>query len=220
MRAARWALAGLLVPAALASADTINIAGDGALGDFTGSLDLTGSILTVTLTNTSPAANGGFLTGFVFNGRDGATATFDVAASSANVASFQDVAPTEDAPPFGTFEFGAALGGDWTGGGSPNDGLGVGDTGTFVFNTTGADTVEDFFSDFGVLKEAKNGDPAEYSDVVFAVRFKGFEDEGSDKVPGTETPPPPVVPLPPAVLGGLGLLGVLAARRVRRGATA
>jgi hypothetical protein len=111
-----------------------------------------------------------------------------------NPAPFQFV-QNESGSPFGTFDFGAALGGDFLGGGSPTDGIAVGDSRTFAFNVTGSDAdaigAGDFVSD------------------GFLVRFRGFEDDGSDKVPGR------IVPTPAAVIAGLALLGLVGIQRRR-----
>ena len=59
-------LAGLVLIPAIASA--VPIFGTGALGSFTGDFDFSASpdgssgVITINLTNTSPAANGGFIT--------------------------------------------------------------------------------------------------------------------------------------------------------------
>ncbi len=180
------ALAALMLPVA-AMADTIS--GTGPLGSFTGTFDYvatdsTTATLTVTLTNTSPAANGGYITGFVFNNPDnlitGVTLTqgngFDLMFDNDNVSG----------QPYGQFDIGAALGGSFEGGGDPKPGIPVGETWTFVFEFTGTnlDTLSNssFFNTWSV-----NGS----SSAAFLVRFRGFENNGSDKVPGTPGNPVP-----------------------------
>jgi hypothetical protein len=180
------ALAALMVPAAV-MADPIS--GTGSLGSFTGTFDYVATdsgnaTLTITLTNTSPAANGGFITGFVFNNPGdlitGVTLTqgngFDLLFDNDSV----------NGQPYGQFDIGAALGGNFEGGGNPNDGIPVGDTWTFVFEFTGTDldTLDQsaFFDTWSVEGS---------STAAFLVRFKGFEDGGSDKVPGDNPPPVP-----------------------------
>ncbi len=179
------------------------------LGSFTGSLayefdpfaDI--GFLTVTLTNTSDPDNGGFITGFVFNiasADDDASATFTSGSHP-----FENLTDGGlKAEPFGNpFDAGAALGGAFLGGESPTDGIAVGDTGIFEFDVMAFDA-----ADLTALSFLSGG-PYEFN---FIVRFRGFENGDSDKVPGT------IIPLPPGLaLGGLGLLGAMfGARRVRR----
>lgn len=189
--------------AASAGADTIQIFGDTGnstegLGNFDGSVTYTPTMgnmgqLLISLTNTSDAGNGGFITAFVFNTGDAENVDVDFISGAANFAGISDV----NAQPFGMdFVAGAsATGGQFEGGGNPTDGLAVGSTGNFEFKITAdnadALTAEDFLSG-----------PYDFN---FIVRFRGFEDDGSDKVPAT------VIPLPPAgvmAAAGLMLIGV------------
>ncbi len=189
-----------------ANADIINIFADTAnsewgLGDFTGTLqyeykmgDL--GLLTVVLNNTSDEANFGWITGFIFN-----YSTSDKASTAALTSAthpFED-APGQNGMPYGNpFMAGAALGGDWQGGGAGNPelGIGVGDTGTFSFDITATDA--DLLSAGSFLQGPY--------DFNFIVRFLGFKDKESDKVPAVPAP------------GALALLGLgaLAHRRRRR----
>jgi MYXO-CTERM domain-containing protein len=187
-----------------AHADLIGIQSNPAastegLGTFTGSIDYTAatSTLIISLTNTSPLANGGFITGFVFNIDSvdaGASATLQAGATHP----FLNTG-TESASPFGNYEAGAALGGDWTGGGSPNSGIAVGGTGMFTFLVSASDSLSLTASDFITSQGPSQWD--------FVVRFRGFVDGGSDKVPG-------VVPGPPAL--ALLLLGLAGTGRRRK----
>ncbi|HYE63597.1 MAG TPA: hypothetical protein VD997_16520 [Phycisphaerales bacterium] len=202
-------VSGVLALTGAASADVIQFTSDSMastenLGSFEGSLDYNPAQqkLTITITNTSPVANGGFLTGLAF--RIGSS---DAAASAILVTgpvNFQNLGPAE-APPFGHFVAGAALDADWTGGGQPSRGLGVGQTGVFEFNVTASD---------GAALEALDFiDVANHPGPDMVVRFRGFADGGSDKVPAR---PDEVVPAPAgvAVLSAAGLL--VATRRRRR----
>jgi MYXO-CTERM domain-containing protein len=210
MKFALCAVAGVSAFSAIASADFVQIAGNPAasaegLGDFDGSIEytfdaLTGGELTITLTNTSPAANGGFLTGFVFNinsvdGGAHAMLTDDGAFNG-----FDDTG-VESAPPFGTYDAGAALNGNWSGGGSPAGGIGIMQTGVFTFDVMAADA-----STLTALSFITG--PLDYN---FVVRFRGFKDGGSDKVPGQVVPAPGAM----ALLSLAGLAGVSRRRSVR-----
>jgi hypothetical protein len=192
------AMATLAGGASRADAAAVNISGNGALGDFTGSLDLTGSTLTLVINNTSPVDNGGYITGIAFSGAGSASAS-----ATSLPANWVELTGPVSIAPFGDAEFGVALDSQnpsWLGGGSPQDGIAVGGSAMFVFATTGSTDVNDFAG--GLY-----------------VRFRGFEDEGSDKVPGTPDeppPPPPAVPLPAAAWMGLTTLGGLAVRQYRR----
>ena len=205
---ALFATAGVVVLGAssLASADTIQIFADTTnsaegIGDFTGSLtydfivgDL--GVLTVDLTNTSDPGNGGWLTGFIFNI---ASSDPDAAAPyTGGTHPFED-APGQNGAPYGNpFLAGAALGGHWLGGGFPGDGIAVGDSGSFSFDVLASDAASLRASSF------LEG-PYQFN---FMVRFRGFLDGNSDKVPAVPAP------------GALALLGfaALARRRRRRSA--
>lgn len=205
-RMAMMGLSAALASMAAASAATASVfafhsnPGNEGLGSFTGNMEWIYPAdgtdcgqLVVSLTNTSPRANGGYLTGFGFNAIDGIEVTLlGDDAEWSQIANFS-------ATPYGTFDWGAALGGNFLGGGSPKAGIAVGETREFVFEVC-ADAAllavldaDDFFEDdFG---------------YGFVTRFKGFNDGGSDKVTG-------YVPAPGAV-ALLALAGL--AQRRRRG---
>ena len=183
---------------------------ESGLGRFTGSVeyfDLT-STLVVTLTNTSDLSNGGYITGFLFN-----IASSDPRASASLLDSPAPTHPFENCTgnglsgqPFGNpFTAGAAMGGDFLGGGSPVKGIAVGDTGTFSFHVNAADA--NFLSAMNFI----TGGPYDFN---FLVRFRGFDDGGSDKVPVHTN----FVPLPPALpLGATGLVfAIIGSWRMRR----
>jgi len=207
-------------------ADTIGITSAGgtsteSLGSFTGIVEFNangfngGADLSFTLTNTSPASNGGYLTGFVFNvAKPGLTVYF--ADADGKGTGFDDVTGKTGikASPFGTFEEGAALAGAFLGGGSPNAGIAVGQSRQFLFHVVGDLTdvsALTFISEESVPQGGGDGE-------VFVARFKGFFNDGSDKVvPGEVVRPPEVVPVPAAVWGGASLLGMLGlGRHLRR----
>ena len=177
------------------SAQGAFIAGSGAWGSYTGSLSYASGTgkLTIVLNNTSPALNGGFLTGFVFNIMSADAGAFASLITFSHP--FQNLV-NQSASPFGNYKGGAALGGDWLGGGSPNSGIGVGGTGTFVFQITASDSASLTDASFLSMPNANE---------AFLVRFKGFVNGESDKV---------TIPAPGA-FALLGLGGLFAARRRR-----
>ena len=208
----------VIAVAGTARADTIPITSVGgisteSLGSFTGTISFLAdgfggtakADLAVTLTNTSPAGNGGFITGFVFNLADRPDNTLSVSyVKDGKKDTFQSLTDAS-ASPFGTFEFGAATGGAWLGGGSPTSGIAVGQTRTFLFEFAGSGehtaglTAQSFLTN----------DLPSGTAYPFAVRFRGFKDGGSDKViPGVPEQPQPV-PVPAAVWGGAALLGLM-----------
>ncbi|MBL8875905.1 MAG: hypothetical protein JNM86_08940 [Phycisphaerae bacterium] len=183
---------------AAAQADLILFSKVGVSGAVNGSMDYTfvsGSLgkLTISLTNVSPAPNGGKLTGFAF---DIVSADSNASASLFSKTNANFVGMTNvSAAPFGTFDAGAALGGNWLGGGSPNGGIAVGSSATFVFNITASDASTRTAANF-----LGSGDDS------LAIRFRGFVDGGSDKL---------LVPSGGTLSLAAGGL-VLAARRRRR----
>ena len=188
-----------------APADTIEILADIAnstegIGDFTGFLSydfvMGQGVLTVELTNTADMGNRGWITGFIFNfGTDDPNAS---AMFGKGTHPFLD-APGQNGNPFGNpYLGGAALEGNWIDGGIPEDGIATGDTGIFEFAVIAKDAASLTASSFleGPYK------------FNFIVRFRGFLDDNSDKVPAIPAP------------GALALLGLgaLAQRRRRRSA--
>lgn len=189
-----------------AQADIINIgsevsASEHALGQFTGTLNYTSggansATIVISLTNTSALANGGYITALaLWHSSNAGLST--VSFVSSNDANFGGLAGPVNGAPHGNYAAGASTGGSWTGGGSPSAGLAVGESATFTFSVTGVGVGLLSASSFAHLN---NGE----WDLV--IRFRGFEDGGSDKVPANPTP------------GAAGLLamGALAATRRRR----
>lgn len=169
----------------IASADTIQIVGlksvsTESLGGYLGTLDYTPGdgvgTLAVTLENISPAANGGFITGFLFN-----IASADVNVSAVLQSATHPFQPASGngAPFGGDYMSGAALGGSFLGGGNPNSGIAHGTSGTFTFLVTAEDADQLTAASF------MEG-PYEYD---FIVRFRGFQNGGSDKVPAVQSCP-------------------------------
>jgi hypothetical protein len=185
--------------------------------------------LTITLTNTSPADNGGYLTALAFNNPGGRITGATLTPSNTNfqllgAPGFSDGV---NGSSFGHFDLGASTSNAFLGGGNPNKGIGVGQTATFLFVLTGSDLDGLDVSSFFTTLSAPPGDGS--GNVAFVGRFRGFNDGGSDKVPGVDPPvieppsfePPsfPVeqVPEPAAwVLAAVGAGLALAGWRARR----
>lgn len=203
MRAINLSVIAVLAVAAGAQADIVNISGsvldstEQTGANYAGSLNYTygggssGSLI-VSLTNTTPGGVGGFLTGFVFNINSTDAGASAILTSTTN-ANFLNTG-NEAAPPFGNFDAGAALGADWTGGGSPTGGIAVGGSAMFTFAISALDA--NTLSAASFMTGPNNWN--------FLVRFRGLANGGSDKVPGVPAP------------GALALLGLGAAAARRR----
>ncbi|MGJ8637414.1 MAG: MYXO-CTERM sorting domain-containing protein [Phycisphaerales bacterium] len=190
---------------ASASASSLTILGDASSSNgntgsaFSATLDYVFSsgnngVLTISMENTTSSSIGGFLTGFVFN-IDSVDSNATAILNSASDADFLDTG-IESASPYGMFDAGAALNANWTGGGSPSAGMAVSATESFVFSITANDaSLLSSSSFFG-------GDGS-----GFAVRFRGLNNDGSDKVLAT---------IPAPGTASLALLGLAAATRRRR----
>jgi hypothetical protein len=202
-----FVVAGLLLAAVRVSADQIDIYGNTAastsnLGNFTGNISYndtnsTTAQLIISLTNTSAPANGGFLTAFVFN-NPGDLIT-GVSLSDPNFKATL-ANNTINGAPFGQFDIAASLAGnpksEFTDGGNPSSGIGVGDSGTFTFNLSG--TRLDTLTAASFVADLSSGPGDGSGDQFFVARFRGFLNGGSDKVPGSPgnpngggNPPPP-----------------------------
>jgi hypothetical protein len=217
-------LGALLLAPSPAGAVPIPIFGSGLLGSFTGTFDYTAiddtsGTVSVSLTNTTPLGNGGFLTAFVFNlPFPGVVTAAPLTSSDTDFATIggpppppgDDFADSVNGAPFGQFDIGASTGGGFEGGGMPSLGFGPGAVATFDFALTGTGlgslTPLDFLSTLSVPPGAGQGLES------FLVRFRGFEEDGSDKVVGELGNP---IPEPgTALLLSLGLAS-LSARLLR-----
>jgi hypothetical protein len=195
------------------------LSGLNGLGNYNGTVnyvpvDATHGTLNITLNNTSPADNGGYLTAFAFNnpGRRITGATLwsgDGHFHLLGAPSFNDGV---NGAPFGGFDLGASTGNSFEGGGNPTNGIAVGHSDDFVFHLTGDGlntlTTDDFFTAYSVPP----GDGEGAQSLV--ARFRGFENGGSDKVPGID--PPLATPEPATLLMSSTGLAVLLALCYRR----
>jgi hypothetical protein len=154
------------------------------MGSFTGSIDynfdamLNSWTVLITLTNTNSVGDGGRLTGFIFN-INSADPTASATLNS-GTHPFQN-APNQGGQPIGgTYDAGAALGGNFQGGGPPAPGIAPGATGSFLFTVSATDAPALTPMSFITGPETFN----------FLVRFRGFAGGGSDKVPAVVVPGP------------------------------
>lgn len=211
-----------------AEAAPITVSGSGTLGNFSATLNFsptspTSGTFSVALTNSVTTSPGGHITAFAFNNPShlitGATLTS--APANFNIIGGPPTNPGDDfqddilTSPLDNFDIGASISNMWLGGGNPNLGLAVGSTGTFVFSFTGTGVGSLTTNDF--INATVTGGH------FFVVRFRGFDNGGSDKVsasggPGNGGGSFEPIPEPSTVamflLGGL-LCGV-AARAARR----
>lgn len=203
------AIGACCVVSGAALADMVNISSNAAAssnapssyGAYTGTISFTASSATagwlaISLTNTSTFA-GGNITGIILLNNAQWSGVTVVLASTSN-ANFTDTS-TESGSPFGSYRGGMALGGSWLGGGSPNNGTPIGSTLTATFNISGTGV--------GAMTAANFVNPVD-GNYQFNVRFRGFDNGGSDKLPAQ------IVPTPGAA-AVLGLGGLLATRRRR-----
>jgi len=179
-----------------------SLLGTEGLGSYAGNVNWTAPIsgsggpgtFILTLVNTSGPTNGGYITGFAFNLVEGLTPDF--LEDATELPEWQQLT-NPNVPPWGTFDTGAAVGGNWLGSGgsgSPELGIGVGESRQFAFDIYGD---EDFLRSLDVEELFHATDSYE-----FAARFRGFNDGGSDKVVA-RLPAPGAI----AVLTLAGLIG-------------
>ena len=216
IRSAACSLAAAVVLGTCASSDaaivpiTSNTAlSTEGLGAFIGSLNYTflggtTGTLDVTLTNTTDASIGGYITALMFRPPPELGA-FSCSLTSSSFAAMTNIPAGSSGSPFtGSWIGGAGTGGSWLAGGAPGGGIGIGQTGMFSFTITGANA--SMLSSDAFVSGSLVSDP-----YAFIVRFRGLENGGSDKVPANELPAPGAIAL-------LSLAGLGSGRRRRDGA--
>lgn len=164
------AAAAVAATAPAVAADSFAFTGTGSTGvSFSGTVTYdplaTASELTISLTNTTSAAIGGFMTGLAFD-VPGVTSIGSFTTTHADMT----LLTNPSTAPFGSRGWGVAVGGDWLGGGNPSGGVATGATGTWTFDLTGGPS------------------SLSLADLNMVARFRGLNDGGSDKVPAVPEP--------------------------------
>ena len=182
-----------------AKADMVGVCAPDSPALCTASVGISGNVVTITLTNTSLPANGGFLTAVAFNLTPG-TVINTFVTTNANFVNFGP-APTGwtgSVSPDGTrTHLISATGNDYNGGGNPTGGVPTGGAVTFT-----------------ITLASLNGNTEASIFNSILIRMRGFQDGSSDKDPLTVTQ----VPEPASMLLlGSGLIGVAAGLRKRYG---
>lgn len=210
----------LAMTAPLTADAFIPIRGEGTLGFWEGAVDYsytnsTSAELEVKLKNISPADNDGYITAFVLNNPFDYITDIELNATDSDFnliggAAFDNAV---NAAPYGQFDFGASTSNSrngnsaFLGGGNPNKGIAVGDEETFTFKLTGSQL--DTLTDHVFLSTLSISDAVGQKYKNFVVRFRGFEDGGSDKVyKGHHLPEPATM-----AMFGLGAAGAFIRKR-------
>jgi hypothetical protein len=163
----------LMTTPQVSHATVIGVCDTDHAGSCTISVDInpTGTQFTLVLTNTSPSANGGFITGVAFdlpgalsaalvNPTDFAFTLISGAIKVVPITPTREFLLTTDPSPDANNSF--------EGGGNPQTGIAAGSTLTFIFAITGGLLTDNFVNESFILNSQ-------------VVRFRGFGDGGSDK---------------------------------------
>lgn len=177
-------------------ADAIGTCAPDSPAQCSATINITGNVVTITLTNTSPALNSGFLTAVALNLTPG-TVVNNFTTTNANFALFgpSPTGWTGSVSPDGTrTHLISATGNDYNGGGNPTGGTPTGGTVTFTLTLASLNG---------------NTEASVFNSIM--IRMRGFQDGGSDKDALLTSVPEPASML----LLGTGLLGAAAGLRKR-----
>lgn len=198
-RLSALAAAAIGVLAAPAYADSISFASlagyYGTDSAYTGTLDVTGSTLTITLNTTGSS---GYLTAIAFNATGGA-----ITGLTSGPANFKAISPAKTGF-YGQYSDGAAIGNLWHHAGDAANGVAVGSSATFVYSLSGSGfDSSDFWSESCNTVRNLCGS--------FVARFRGIDGvDTGDKVTAAVVPEPETYAL---MLAGLTVVGFVARRR-------
>ncbi len=178
-----------------AKADMVGTCAPDSPGQCAVTVNITGNVVTITISNTSPPANGGFVTAAAFNLAAGTTVNnFTTTNANFNLFGPSPTGWTGNVAPDGTrTHLISATGNDYNGGGNPSGGTPPGSSVTFTLTLA-----------------SLNGNTEASIFNSMLIRERGFQDGGSDKDPLTSVPEPASM-----LLLGTGLLGAAASLRKR-----
>ena len=173
--------------------------------------------LELSITNLLATGEGGKITAIALNLAGTPNVGLGGFTTTSGHSSFGLFANPSQTSPWGAFEYSVALGSNFNGSGSPNPGVVRGATGVFKINVLGVATVLESLSASSFLSQTTSGPTS--TSTAMLVRFKGFDDGGSDKVSGIPVEVSlgslPSIPLPSAGLATGVMLGGMLARRRR-----